>query len=167
MWPVNVTGVKQIWPAILKIWPVIDRWPAVILSLDEDLTKFNMKLFKLACENNSHIKSEWASDGKIFVRNLDDKILRIRQIEDFANFGLVSISGQNADTHSEGGGHFSKHACSFKLITTTGLYAYTNISLSVHFLNLQFTLFFPFLLTSIYHLNLYIYHMLCEIKLKS
>ena len=27
MWPVNVTGVKQIWPVILKIWPslTVDR----------------------------------------------------------------------------------------------------------------------------------------------
>ena len=76
----------------------------------------------------------------------------------FTNFGLaVPISGQNADTHSEDGWHFSKPGCCFKLTTSTGLYAYT----IVLFINLQFTLFSSILLTSIYYLNLYIYHMLC------
>ena len=36
MWPVNVTGVKQIWPGILKIWPVIHRWQAVFFLFLSD-----------------------------------------------------------------------------------------------------------------------------------
>ena len=34
MWPVTLTAVIQTSPVKLKIWPFIDRWPAVILSPD-------------------------------------------------------------------------------------------------------------------------------------
>lgn len=59
--------------------------------INEDLTKFNVMLFNYARTQCSRVKSVWSSDGKILVRNVDDKILRIRQMEDFARFNLNGI----------------------------------------------------------------------------
>jgi hypothetical protein len=56
--------------------------------INEDLTKFNMTLFKFARTRCNRIKSVWSSNGKILVRNTQDKTLRICQMEDFARFDL-------------------------------------------------------------------------------
>lgn len=55
--------------------------------INEDLTYINMKLFCHARKYASNIKSTWFSDGKLFVRGeLDDKIYRIRNMEDFERY---------------------------------------------------------------------------------
>jgi hypothetical protein len=60
--------------------------------INEDLTKFNIELLNYARDQKSFIKSAWSTDGKILVRNLDDKITRIRQFNDFLKFNLTDPS---------------------------------------------------------------------------
>lgn len=58
------------------------------IFINEDLTKANVKLFNHARKNCDRVKSVWASDGKILVRNLEGKIYRIRKMSDFQKFNL-------------------------------------------------------------------------------
>ncbi|CAB4023920.1 Hypothetical predicted protein [Paramuricea clavata] len=60
--------------------------------INEDLTKFNIELLNYARDQKSFIKSAWSADGKILVRNLDDKITRICQFNDFLKFNLTDPS---------------------------------------------------------------------------
>ena len=57
--------------------------------INEDLTYINMKLFSHARKSAKNIKSSWFSDGKLLVRSeLDDKIYRIRNMEDFERYNF-------------------------------------------------------------------------------
>jgi hypothetical protein len=60
--------------------------------INEDLTKFSIELHNYAHNQKSFIKSAWSTDGKILVRNLDDKITQIRQFNDFLKFNLTDPS---------------------------------------------------------------------------
>jgi hypothetical protein len=68
--------------------------------INEDITKFSMKLVTFARDHKVNIKSAWFSDGKVLVRNTDGDIMRIRQMSDFFKFRLIDVhegSNDNAD----------------------------------------------------------------------
>jgi hypothetical protein len=68
--------------------------------INEDITKFNMKLVNSARDHKVNIKSAWFSDGKVLVRNTDGDIMRIRQMSDFFKYSLIDVhegSNDNAD----------------------------------------------------------------------
>ena len=44
MWPVKMTGEVKKWPVKRHFWPVIVRWPAVILSPESYITFFDKSL---------------------------------------------------------------------------------------------------------------------------
>jgi hypothetical protein len=68
--------------------------------INEDITRFNMKLVNSARDHKVNIKSAWFSDGKVLVRNTDGDIMRIRQMSDFSKYSLIDVhegSNDNAD----------------------------------------------------------------------
>ena len=58
------------------------------LFINEDLTRFNMRLYRFGRVEASSVQSVWISDGKIFVRNQEDQIFIIKHMDDFEKYDL-------------------------------------------------------------------------------
>ena len=58
------------------------------LFINEDLTRFNMRLYRFARVEASGVQSVWISHGKIFVRNQEDQIFVIKHMDDFEKYDL-------------------------------------------------------------------------------
>jgi exosome complex exonuclease DIS3/RRP44 len=77
---------------LIKNWEKFKKHPDTRqISVNEDLTKYRDKLMYNARQlsRNRRIKQVWSSNGKIRIRDLNDKVFLIKQESDLIPFGHV------------------------------------------------------------------------------